>query len=995
MDCSTFRISLCLLLCGILLLPASFAEARQSDPTLTHEQLIEQSRQQGRVAVIIEFNLPFRSLAVHDPAQMEQQRAEIALTSGQIMARHDLSYERERVRTYSSLPFMALWADEQLLRDLLSDPNVRAITPNEPSPPSMDVSNNIIGSPVMWDLEITGEGTVVAVLDTGVDSSHPHFGDRVVQEVCYSTDFTDTSDPENPVVFVTSLCPDNLPSAVGEGAADDCPFPSVTGCGHGTHVAGTVAGSSVNQGRPIDGVAKDAQIIAMQVFSLFNHNHPDRPCDRPDFTATQDCVLSYPSDQIAALNWLFENTADYNIVAANMSLGGGGSITVCDNTQGSRKAAMDNLKSVNIATVVASGNNGFVNAISVPACISTAISVGSVETGKYIGTVEDRVSGFSNSADFLDLLAPGHWIENARPDGNYEAIRGTSMAAPHVAGAWALYRQAFPNATVDEVLEMLQQHGEPVLDDRAESTDFHRTTPRLQIDAAMLNTVTATSIAGANTGNYTGEDGEGWRLMSAPVDGASFNDLFDGELWLQGPGYPSNEGATPAQANLLRLTNTGAFTYVPAAELDDPVGPGNAVAIYVFSDHNYDGNPTGFPKEVSVKGLWHRGDVEVTGLHAGTDRFSLVGNPFSRAISFDELLRENIGNVVYVYDHAFTPDPFTDPDEPGGAAGGGFRAWNGMAGSLTDGLIGPFQGFLVYHTGTGSPELTIPESAQVSDEVNLFRENPVPVIQLAARINGAQASDLWLSFSETGSLNLNPFDAEMMYPLDYRAFLGLFTEADGRYFDIKNLPAELTEAISLPLHVYGWQPGTDPQNPGYVPITGSVELIWPKMANIPADWTLTLTDHLTGEIVDLREQSRYVFSTDNTMAGRFLEHEVGLRTATAGEKSQSRLSLTLTPGQPTDIQPDLDLPRVLALSQNYPNPFNPTTQIRFELPAASEVRLEVFNIQGQRVAVLVNENRGAGIHTQTFDASALSSGVYIYRLQAGNQTLTRKMTLIK
>lgn len=99
-----------------------------------------------------------------------------------------------------------------------------------------------------------------------------------------------------------------------------------------------------------------------------------------------------------------------------------------------------------------------------------------------------------------------------------------------------------------------------------------------------------------------------------------------------------------------------------------------------------------------------------------------------------------------------------------------------------------------------------------------------------------------------------------------------------------------------------------------------------------------------------------------------------------------------------------ELPVHYSLGQNYPNPFNPTTQIRFGLPSSSEVRLEVFDLIGRRVALLLHDEiKSAGYHHVPFDASALSSGVYIYRIQArstgtnsGSSFVeTRKMTLIK
>ncbi len=91
-----------------------------------------------------------------------------------------------------------------------------------------------------------------------------------------------------------------------------------------------------------------------------------------------------------------------------------------------------------------------------------------------------------------------------------------------------------------------------------------------------------------------------------------------------------------------------------------------------------------------------------------------------------------------------------------------------------------------------------------------------------------------------------------------------------------------------------------------------------------------------------------------------------------------------------------DLPLETRLDGNYPNPFNPSTVIRFQLSAAGTARLSVYDILGREVAVLVNEDRAAGRYEVSFDASSLSSGVYLYRLQLGGQVVaTRRMTLVK
>ena len=89
------------------------------------------------------------------------------------------------------------------------------------------------------------------------------------------------------------------------------------------------------------------------------------------------------------------------------------------------------------------------------------------------------------------------------------------------------------------------------------------------------------------------------------------------------------------------------------------------------------------------------------------------------------------------------------------------------------------------------------------------------------------------------------------------------------------------------------------------------------------------------------------------------------------------------------------LPGEFTLMQNYPNPFNPTTVIRYGLKEAGMVKLEVFDILGRRVQTLVNKNMQPGWYIVDFNAVNLSSGVYLYRLQSGNQVKVHKMLLVK
>jgi hypothetical protein len=242
-------------------------------------------------------------------------------------------------------------------------------------------------------------------------------------------------------------------------------------------VAGIAAGKGTG-GTAFSGVAKDANVIAVQVFSRFDSASN---CG----TSPVPCALSWTSNQIAGLQRVYDLRGSYNIASVNMSLGGNKSTTNCDSD--SRKSIIDSLRSVNIATVIASGNSYYTDGLGYPACISTAVSVGSTRDGGSGGTPVDTVSDFSNSASFLNLLAPGQLIYSSVPGTGFSNFNGTSMAAPHVAGAWAVMKQAKPAGTVTEILNAFINTGLSVLDTRNNITK-----PRIRLDQALAQIVPPT-----------------------------------------------------------------------------------------------------------------------------------------------------------------------------------------------------------------------------------------------------------------------------------------------------------------------------------------------------------------------------------------------------------------------------------------------------------------------------------------------------------------------
>ncbi len=149
--------------------------------------------------------------------------------------------------------------------------------------------------------------------------------------------------------------------------------------------------------------------------------------------------------------------------------------------------------------------------------------------------------------------------------------------------------------------------------------------------------------------------------------------------------------------------------------------------------------------------------------------------------------------------------------------------------------------------------------------------------------------------------------------------------------------------------------------------------------------TLTLTaNQVDAALASLGIEEGAAFSGDWTVSAELGEWV---------EFADEPFGISLTRAVPTGSE--VERAYEFSLNQNYPNPFNPATKIQFTLPETMEVRLDVYNIAGQRVATLVNEQREAGAHTVEFDGTRVASGVYIYRITAGSFVQTRKMTLIK
>jgi len=262
-----------------------------------------------------------------------------------------------------------------------------------------------------------GAGIGVAVLDTGIDLTHPDLAANIVAgKNCLTTK---------------------------KNANDDN--------GHGSHVAGIIAALDNSVG--VVGVAPRAKLAAVKVLNAQG-------------SGTWSSI-------ICGLDWVSANAAALNLKVVNMSLSGAGAsdgncgLTIND----ALHRAICRVRDAGVTVVVAAGNSGASAAAEVPAAYDDAVITvsaladsdglaGGLGAATAYGA-DDTLASFSNYGPVVDLAAPGVNIRSTWKGGAYNIISGTSMAAPHVAGAAALYLQAHPGSTWSQVRDGLTAAGEP------------------------------------------------------------------------------------------------------------------------------------------------------------------------------------------------------------------------------------------------------------------------------------------------------------------------------------------------------------------------------------------------------------------------------------------------------------------------------------------------------------------------------------------------------
>jgi subtilisin family serine protease len=866
-------------------------------------------------------------------------------------------HSTDPVERFWIVPAFTASLDRAEVEKLAAIPGVGRVVPNleiDPIEPvdyrvSGDLSlsssgyHNLLNVPAVWNLGINGAGRLVCSFDTGVEQSHPALASK------WRGNHASLS-----ASWFSTIAPDALPYDKAD---------------HGTHTMGIMVGSA---GADTIGIAPGAEWITAGVV---------------------DQGKSLPatfSDILGAFQWALDpdgdpsTTDDVPDVILN-SWGVPASLfSPCDNTF---FAAIDNVEAAGIVCIFSAGNEGpnpssLRNPASRASSPLNSFAVGAVDINKNIADFSSRgPGGCGFNAIKPELVAPGVSVRSAAKGGGYKTMSGTSMAAPYIAGLVALARQYNPNATVDEIktalinsaedlgaagednaygyglpdaLRMLQYLPDP------EQPRFRLAGQQIGEDGVALPgemidlQITLLRLSGTLervTGVITSNSGDDVTLL---VDSADFVFGLAGTTALNTRAYQVALDPALVNAQLLPLTLVVSGPDGTEYEhLDFTIQVG-----YESSGTMADIADGSLRMSLSDYGQYGLAPGSIYNLGGLGVQYGYSGNLLYEAGLIIGRNTLQVSSSIRGEDGNFTPSDFTPEIALSDEWMGADMAVHRHA-RMIDELA----------------EVSIPVAiSQVSSDYSSAGEDGI-IIMRYRLINTSLTTlnDLYFGFFADFDLS------DGADRVAVNETLGLLSQSGGTSPDVGLVALEGLDGYRVTANTDGKVGFSRAQ----------------QFALISAGSGLEYTAQ--GDLITVVSGGPYLLAPGDSI-------EVALALI-AGYNATELEERAVRAGElywaPTGFDdPIVGLPTGYVLKQNYPNPFNPTTSIAFELPAAADVSLQVFNLLGQTVRTLHSGRLPAGQHRVEWDArddagESVASGVYFYRLTAGSQSQSRKMVLLR
>tara|TARA_R100000388_G_C7245332_1_gene164988 strand:- start:5198 stop:7237 length:2040 start_codon:yes stop_codon:yes gene_type:complete len=469
--------------------------------------------------------------------------------------------------------------------------------------------------------------------------------------------------------------------------------------------------------------------------------------------------------------------------------------------------------------------------------------------------------------------------------------------------------------------------------------------------------------------NLTVSGNAGWRLLSAPTYEYTMG-IFRDDIYTQG--YPHSYFPEAAQSNVY-IYNTESDAWEEPVDQYAVIPYGRGVAIYFFDeDPQFSGSPsTELPVDIDTRGALTP-DIS-TDLNTNANGYTLLGNPFNAPYDASKMTVSggSIQNNIHFWDPGLGSYQVRDRTTPF--------------------IIDRWQGFFVQRDATGgSATISFEEADTVagsatetffSKEIKEERYD----IEFSLRSDSTTDVATRLTFHPEAEFEYDLFDAGKLQPLTPQYAIIGFSNKENELKSVESLPFEIQEEVYLPMDLK------------VANVEGELEFSWKGMDHLPAELSMMLADYETGEKIDMKIDSSYSFDAPlNSSKQKVSTLSIlnGPQAVALETEAEERFGITISPAALTSNEA-VSTPKKFSLEQNYPNPFNPTTTIRYSVEEAGDVTLTVYNLMGQRVATLVNEQKNTGEFNVSWDASDVASGMYYYQLVSNGKTLTRKMTLIK